>query len=526
MEQFKSNLDNPKTLRTIRKMAKTTNPELYLEWYNKYYKNKIISLIKDFDQQTVANYFKNKKPNGYIYKNGFWFILQNNNLWKEMSKNENSKIINDITETIKDDLIELKNNLKPEDDLLKLIPTISKKLGTSKFIMGVIDFLKEKYRNDNDIFNKKSNLFGFNIIVYDLENNEFREYINEDNITLTVGYDWIEPTLKEIKSMQQIITQIQPNEEIQHFYLDILCSCLWGTTLQHYIFFNGSGSNGKSVINDLLLLALGNYSHLLNSSVLCQHRKTGADNDLANLNLKRGVIAREPAKTQNVKLSNSILKELTGSSFLNARKIYESNDKTLLCLTLIIECNKKPLLEEEPTEADLRRYIDLYFGSKFTDDKTILDNNNHIYEKNAYYTTIEFREKYKYAFLKILFEHNKNHYKNNLIIPELVKIRSENYMKNSIEIFEWFNETFERVDNKTDDTYISFTDIYDTFKSSEYYESLTKKEKREYSRDKIIKIFRDNPLYKKIYRDETNVKINDITTYFPKRINGYIIKNI
>lgn len=64
-----------------------------------------------------------------------------------------------------------------------------------------------------------------------------------------------------------------------------------------------------------------------------------------------------------------MLKELTGSSFINARKIYDTNDKTNLSLTLVIECNKKPLLEEEPTEADLRRLVDLYFSSKITDDK-------------------------------------------------------------------------------------------------------------------------------------------------------------
>lgn len=88
-----------------------------------------------------------------------------------MYKNENSKLINDITDTIKGDLIELKNNLKPEDELLKLIPSVSKKLVTSKFISGVIDYLREKYRNDSIEFDMKSNLFGFNNMVYDLEIN-------------------------------------------------------------------------------------------------------------------------------------------------------------------------------------------------------------------------------------------------------------------------------------------------------------------------------------------------------------------
>lgn len=169
-------VDKPLTIGTIKNMAKNTNFELYSEWFNKYGKKPIVNLIKDFDQQTVAIYFNKCKPSNYIYKKGDWYVLMDNNLWRQMYKNENSKLINDITETIKEDLVELKNILKPEDELLKLIPTVSKKLGTSKFIMGVIDFLREKYRNDSVRFDIKSNLFGFNNMVYDLETNEFRNY--------------------------------------------------------------------------------------------------------------------------------------------------------------------------------------------------------------------------------------------------------------------------------------------------------------------------------------------------------------
>ena len=73
---------------------------------------------------------------------------------------------------------------------------------------------------------------------------------------------------------------------------------------------------------------------------------------------------------------------------------------------MLLECNKKPLLEEEPTEADMRRIIDLLFGSKFTDDNEIINNTN-IFEKNTYYVEEEFRDKYKYALMKILFENKK-----------------------------------------------------------------------------------------------------------------------
>lgn len=516
------------TLGTIRKRAKDKNYELYVQWYNKNYKNEIINLIKDFDQQTVAIYFKNKKSDNYIFIKGEWFALTDNNLWKQLHKNDTSKLINDITETVKNDLIELKNNLKPEDETLKLIPSVSKKLGTSKFICGVIDFLKDKYCNDEIEFNTKSYLFGFTNVVYDLNKNIFRNYEKDDYISMTTGYKWIEPDIDEINEINKILSQVHIDEEIRNFYLDIMCSGLWGTTLQYYIMFNGSGSNGKSVLNDLIMKAFGDYGKVINPIMLCEHRKQGANTELANLHFKRIVIAREPPKKQNIKLSNSMLKELTGASEISARKIYSENEKTILCLTLIIECNKKPLLEEEPTEADARRIIDLLFESKFTDDKNLINNIN-IFPKKSYYTEEEFRNKYKYALLKILFEHNKNHYyketNNNynkeLKIPDKVQKRTKEYMESSIEIFEWFMETFEKTDN---DEYVTFQDINEILKNSEYYNNLSKFEKRKLTKEKIITLFKEHPVYKINFADEINTHKNGNKFYLPNRLNNFILK--
>lgn len=326
-ESFKEE-QYPLTIGTLRKMAKDVNLEKYIEWYNKNNKKPIVDLIKDFDQQTASIYFKKQKPNNYIYKKGEWYVLMENNLWHQMYKNENSKLINDITETIKGDLIELKNNLKPEDELLKLIPSVSKKLGTSKFISGVIDYLREKYRNDSIEFDTKSNLFGFNNVVYDLELNEFRNYRKEDLITITTGYDWKEPSEEEINLINKLLCQIQIETEIRNFYLDIYCSGLWGITLQYYIIFNGSGSNGKSMMDDLILKCFGNYGHVINSIVLCEQRRQGANTEIANCHKKRLILSREPSTKNNVKLSNSLLRELTGGSEISARKIYSDNEKT------------------------------------------------------------------------------------------------------------------------------------------------------------------------------------------------------
>ena len=95
------------------------------------------------------------------------------------------------------------------------------------------------------------------------------------------------------------------------------------------------------------------------------------------------------------------------------------------------------------------------------------------------------------------------------------------YMESSVEIFEWFIETFEKSDN---DTYITFQEINDILKNSEFYNNLNKFEKRKLTKEKIITLFKENPVYKKNYRDELNTHINSIKKYYPKRLNNFILK--
>ena len=81
------------------------------------------------------------------------------------------------------------------------------------------------------------------------------------------------------------------------------------------------------------------------------------------------------------------------------------------------------MFAEELTNADVMRLIDIYFRSTFTDDTSLLNNDNYIFIINSYYKTDEFKEKYKYALLSILFDNYKKYKDNNYIlnIPANIK---------------------------------------------------------------------------------------------------------
>lgn len=219
-------------------------------------------------------------------------------------------------------------------------------------------------------------MFGFDNIVYDLEEGEFGNYKYDDYISTTTGYEWREPTEKELETVNNLIKQIMPNEEERNYILD-------GRCLEKFIIFNGSGGNGKGMIDDMLLLALGNYGLIGNNAILFETNKSGSNPEKANIHKKRLVIFREPAEKN--KFENSVVKELTGGGTFSARGHHESTTKKELNLTTMVECNKRPLFAEEPCRSEIRRIIDLYFRTTFTHDKRLVDEKNNIYLANPEY---------------------------------------------------------------------------------------------------------------------------------------------
>jgi len=69
--------------------------------------------------------------------------------------------------------------------------------------------------------------------------------------------------------------------------------------------------------------------------------------------------------------------------------------------------------------------------------------------------------------------------------------------------------------------YVKISEINEELKSSEYYNSLDKKDKRNLTREKIVKLFRENPIFKNYFSEETDTHINGEKIKAPIRICGY-----
>jgi phage/plasmid-associated DNA primase len=462
-------------------------------------KSCIIQVYKQLDILDYVNIIKYLYGNHYIINNIYKLYCYNGKYWEQNDVLLRNCISTELYDFLRTILVEVYWNTK---DFTQLKSKIDK-LKSLNYKREVIETYKE-YGLDNTImFDDKWWLLGFNNLVYDMELCEFRTYKYDDYISTTTGYDWREPTSEEMDTMYKLLDLIMPIKEEREAYLQILSTGLDGRCLEKFIIFNGNGGNGKGVIDDIMLLALGDYAMIGNNGILFETSKTGSNPEKANLHKKRFVVFREPSEKN--KFENSTVKELTGGGSFSARGLYENSANKELNLTMIIECNKRPLFKEEPGDAEVRRIIDILFRSSFVSDETQVNPSNNIFKANPLYKTREFQEKHKYALLKILMQEHYKYYKLNkstFKLPQSIIDRSRQYLEMSCNIVEWFKDNYEETSELTE--YTPIKDIYELFKTSEFYCNLSKADRAKYTKKYINDYISTNIFFRRYYAERYN----------------------
>jgi len=94
--------------------------------------------------------------------------------------------------------------------------------------------------------------------------------------------------------------------------------CLTGLTVERVIFIlHGGGANGKSTLQEILRMLLGEFAMRVPTKMLMAKREDGVPNDLARLKGARFVSASETEEGR--KLAESFIKDVTGTDTITAR---------------------------------------------------------------------------------------------------------------------------------------------------------------------------------------------------------------
>ncbi len=484
------------SIATLHKMIKDDNCD------SKY------DILKNLSTGGLSDYFKKNYSNNFIYSKGNLYFF-NDIYWKEDF--EFSYLHNFIDSIFHFEILliyqefERKNINSGYKDLQEIRKGIDK-MRNHSFRSLLVKDICIKLVNDNILWNQETELFCFENKIYNLTENKFVEPKPEYFINMSCGWSYDEKyDISLINELEILIEKIFPESEIKNLYLSILSTGLSGQHLEKFIIANGRGGNGKGVLNDLMLELCGNYSYILPSSILLDKISTGPNPDIANCNNKRFVVAREP--DAKYRLNCSTIKDITGGGKFNARLNYSNDCETNLRLTMIMECNDKPIMSES-NDAMVRRIIDIPFISSFV-DKHIYDELSESERKNifigdTYYKTKNFKNKFKQALFLILTKYYKalSNTKFQLLIPSTVNERNMNYISSGDDIFTFVCENFEKTENKNDKIWIK--DLYELYKNSDYFVNLSKSEKRQNNYKNFQTKMSNNLFLRKYVKEDTD----------------------
>ena len=410
---------------------------------------------------------------------------------------------------------------KTRDIVFKIKQMLTGNNSLSSIAECVVNLLACKNFDDIE-FDANGYLFAFKNKVFDLKTLNFVETQKEDYILTTCGYDYEDCQDEDVDKLKELFIQVFPDKDIRKYYLHMLATCMYGIPIEHFFLANGSGGNGKGVVNELMEEMLGNYAFTAPNQVLLQPLKLGNCPEVAGMKNKRMVIYREPnSDDSKSKICFATVKELTGGKKINARMNYSNDTNCTLTATHVLECNKRPKLDGRLDESVVRRVRDIPFVSTYTDDEDTLEQAEagimeNVYRADKYFKSEDFKKRFKHALFKLLTEYIHNFHIETGVgvcdkfdVPKVIRDRSKEYIKSSDEIREWFDTVYERVDTKgkskkdilEEELYVSIADMFTQFKMSDYYLNQSKANKRLMNKKYLIEYCSTNVNFKMCYSE-------------------------
>ena len=150
-----------------------------------------------------------------------------------------------------------------------------------------INIMKKYYGAKNIIFDKKTNLIGFDNGVFDLDINSFRDYEFTDYITKTVSYDYEEAD--DMSIVLKIIKMLMVDWNTTDYLLKLFAASLCNFKINKTVLLNSNKKTNakKMFLCDLLNDTLGDYCEFINLSKINKMNKIkdGTIMDLVSKNV-------------------------------------------------------------------------------------------------------------------------------------------------------------------------------------------------------------------------------------------------
>ena len=336
-------------------------------------------------------------------KKGIWYQFRNHRWVTDKGLSLRSKISEDLyallslkMEQIGKEMFEYQDNDERKSFLqkkIKIISEVSIKLKRTNDKNNIMREAAEIFYDGEFIRNMDTNkyLMCFNNGVIDFSTKIFREGYPEDYITKSTKINYVHYTEGEnneefkqtSNEIEIFMNKLFPIPDLKRYMYDHLASCLIGANKnQTFNVYHGSGSNGKSIIADLMSVTLGEYKGTVPITLVTDVRGKigGTSDEVLKLKGIRYAVMQEPSK--GVKLNEGIMKELTGGDPIQARGLYSESEIFEPQFSLVV-CTNNLFDIESNDDGTWRRIRKCDFLSKFIDEgETYNDETPYVYVKD------------------------------------------------------------------------------------------------------------------------------------------------
>jgi len=334
-----------------------------------------------------------KKGIWYQFKNHRWISDKGLSLRSKISE-ELYSILETKTDQLQKEMIEYQDDDERKTFLskkTKLIGELKIKLKRTNDKNNIMREAAEIFYDGEFVRNMDTNkyLMCFNNGVVDFSEKVFRDGYPEDYITKSTRINYIpydennEEFKKTADEIEDFMVKLFPIEDLNKYMYDHLASCLIGANKnQTFNVYHGSGSNGKSILADLMSVTLGEYKGTVPITLVTENRNKigGTSDEVLKLKGIRYAVMQEP--TKGAKLNEGIMKELTGGDPIQARGLYSESEIFEPQFTLVV-CTNNLFDIDSNDDGTWRRIRKCDFVSKFIDEgETYDDDTKYVYPKD------------------------------------------------------------------------------------------------------------------------------------------------
>ena len=313
----------------------------------------------------------------YIFNNHYWQEDKGQRLDAAIST-EMFNLYKNKRESIMSKINSVASGDSNKDKCLEECGKISKIMTNLKSSSSKSNILKQAltifYDKDfDDKMDSNKYLMCFTNGVVDFQNKEFRQGYPQDYITKTtkipyIPYETIAADCEIIQNIRTFMDQLFPNKSLNKYMWEHLSSVLIGENMnQTFNIYVGSGSNGKSILMDLMSQTLGQYKGTVPITLVTDKRNSigGTSSEVIQLKGIRYAVMQEPSK--NATINEGVMKELTGGDPIQARGLYKESETFIPQFSLAV-CTNTLFEIASNDDGTWRRIRICNFMSKFDDE--------------------------------------------------------------------------------------------------------------------------------------------------------------